>query len=56
VYEDAAQREPTVGFFRSDPEHHTFAVFRCPQTRPDHERAPQFAEIGADIQLGPKPA
>ena len=36
VYEDAAQREPTVGFLRSDPEHHTFAVFRCPQTRPDH--------------------
>jgi catechol 2,3-dioxygenase-like lactoylglutathione lyase family enzyme len=36
VYQDAAQREPTVGFFRSDPEHHSFAVFRCPQTRPDH--------------------
>ena len=28
--------EPTVGFFRSDPEHHSFGVFRCPQTRPDH--------------------
>jgi len=28
--------EPTVGFFRSDPEHHSFAVFRCPETRPDH--------------------
>ncbi|HSV60940.1 MAG TPA: VOC family protein [Variovorax sp.] len=27
---------PTVGFFRSSPEHHSFAVFRCPQTRPDH--------------------
>jgi catechol 2,3-dioxygenase-like lactoylglutathione lyase family enzyme len=28
--------EPTVGFFRSDPEHHSFAVFRCPESRPDH--------------------
>ncbi len=36
VYEDDAGVEPTVGFFRSDPEHHTFAAFRCPETRPDH--------------------
>ena len=36
VFEDDAGAEPTVGFFRSDPEHHTFAAFRCPQTRPDH--------------------
>ncbi len=28
--------ERTVGFFRSDPEHHSFGVFRCPETRPDH--------------------
>jgi catechol 2,3-dioxygenase-like lactoylglutathione lyase family enzyme len=34
VVEDNGER--TVGFFRSDPEHHSFAVFRCPQTRPDH--------------------
>jgi catechol 2,3-dioxygenase len=33
--EDAA-RAPTVGFFRSDPEHHSFGVFRAPETRPDH--------------------
>ena len=36
VFEDEARSEPTVGFFRSDPEHHSFAVFRCPETRPDH--------------------
>ena len=34
VVEDSG--EPTVGFFRSDPEHHSFGVFRCPETRPDH--------------------
>jgi catechol 2,3-dioxygenase-like lactoylglutathione lyase family enzyme len=28
--------EPTVGFFRSDPEHHSFAVFQSAQTCPDH--------------------
>lgn len=33
---EAAERVPTVAFFRSDPEHHSFAVFRCPETRPDH--------------------
>jgi catechol 2,3-dioxygenase len=33
---EGAARVPTVGFFRSDPEHHSFAVFRCPETRPDH--------------------
>src|SRR5262249_53613462 len=27
---------PTAGFFRSDPEHHSFGVFRSPETRPDH--------------------
>lgn len=34
VLEDDGTR--TVGFFRSDPEHHSFAVFRCPETRADH--------------------
>ncbi len=34
VLDDDGER--TVGFFRSDPEHHSFGVFRCPQTRPDH--------------------
>jgi catechol 2,3-dioxygenase len=34
VLDDDGQR--TVGFFRSDPEHHSLAVFRCPETRPDH--------------------
>jgi catechol 2,3-dioxygenase-like lactoylglutathione lyase family enzyme len=33
---EGSARTPTVGFFRSDPEHHSFAVFRCPETRPDH--------------------
>ncbi len=33
---EGADRVPTVGFFRSNPEHHSFAVFRCPETRPDH--------------------
>ncbi len=36
VFEDDGRGEPTVGFFRSDPEHHSFGVFRCPETRPDH--------------------
>ena len=36
VFEDDRRDEPTVGFFRSDPEHHSFGVFRCPETRPDH--------------------
>ena len=36
VFEDDGRSEPTVGFFRSDPEHHSFGVFRCPETRPDH--------------------
>jgi len=34
VVEDGG--EPTAGFFRSDPEHHSFGVFRSPETRPDH--------------------
>ena len=37
VVDDAAGGERTVGFFRSSPEHHSFAVFRCPETRPDHQ-------------------
>jgi len=36
VFEDDAHLEPTAGFLRSDPEHHSFGVFRCPETRPDH--------------------
>jgi catechol 2,3-dioxygenase-like lactoylglutathione lyase family enzyme len=36
VFEDDASGEPTAGFLRSDPEHHSFAAFRCPETRPDH--------------------
>ena len=34
VVEDGG--EPTACFFRSDPEHHSFGVFRSPETRPDH--------------------
>jgi catechol 2,3-dioxygenase-like lactoylglutathione lyase family enzyme len=34
VVEDGG--EPTAGFFRSDPEHHSFGVFLSPETRPDH--------------------
>jgi catechol 2,3-dioxygenase-like lactoylglutathione lyase family enzyme len=37
VVDDTAGGERTVGFFRSSPEHHSFAVFRCPETRPDHQ-------------------
>jgi len=36
VFEGDGRSEPTVGFLRSDPEHHSFGVFRCPETRPDH--------------------
>jgi catechol 2,3-dioxygenase len=36
VLEKTGNREPTTAFYRSDPEHHCFAVFRCPETRPDH--------------------
>ncbi len=28
--------ERTVAFYRTDPEHHSFAVFRAPTSRPDH--------------------
>jgi len=28
--------EKTVAFYRTDPEHHCFAVFRAPESRPDH--------------------
>jgi catechol 2,3-dioxygenase-like lactoylglutathione lyase family enzyme len=36
VHESAGNREPTVAFYRADPEHHCFAVFRAPESRPDH--------------------
>ncbi len=39
VVSDTVREEdgtPTVGFLRTDPEHHSFAVFRAPQSRPDH--------------------
>jgi catechol 2,3-dioxygenase-like lactoylglutathione lyase family enzyme len=36
VHETSGNREPTVAFYRCDPEHHSFAVFRAPQSRPDH--------------------
>ncbi len=36
VFEGDGRSEPTAAFFRSDPEHHSFGVFRCPETRPDH--------------------
>lgn len=36
VHESTGNREPTVAFYRADPEHHCFAVFRAPESRPDH--------------------
>src|SRR5579883_207054 len=36
VHETTGNRETTAAFYRSDPEHHSFAVFRAPQARPDH--------------------
>ncbi|MBV9522463.1 MAG: VOC family protein [Alphaproteobacteria bacterium] len=36
VRESTGNHEPTVAFYRSDPEHHSFAVFRAPEARPDH--------------------
>lgn len=60
---DGAER--TVGFFRSDAEHHSFAVFRCPERRPDHHSyeatcwndlrdwADHFASLGIKIWWGP---
>jgi catechol 2,3-dioxygenase len=36
VHEGAGNRAPTVAFYRADPEHHCFAVFRAPESRPDH--------------------
>jgi len=36
VHESGGNHEPTVAFYRADPEHHSFAVFRAPQSRPDH--------------------
>jgi catechol 2,3-dioxygenase-like lactoylglutathione lyase family enzyme len=62
---EGAARTPTVGFFRSDPEHHSFAVFRCPETRPDHHSyeagdwnairdwADHMASLGIKLWWGP---
>jgi len=36
VHETSGNREPTVAFYRCDPEHHSFAVFRGPRSGPDH--------------------
>jgi catechol 2,3-dioxygenase len=36
VHEGAGNRAPTVAFYRADPEHHCFAVFRASESRPDH--------------------
>lgn len=57
--------QPAVGFFRSDPEHHSFAAFRCPESRPDHHSyeagswndlrdwADHFASLHIPIWWGP---
>ena len=34
--EEGGNRAGTACFLRSDPEHHSFAVFRAPEPRPDH--------------------
>ena len=36
VHESGGNRAPTVAFYRCDPEHHSFAVFRADASRPDH--------------------
>jgi catechol 2,3-dioxygenase-like lactoylglutathione lyase family enzyme len=37
VYEgEGKDREITAAFYRSDHEHHSFAMFRAPEARPDH--------------------
>ena len=37
VYEgEGGDREMTAAFYRSDHEHHSFAMFRAPEARPDH--------------------
>ncbi len=36
VHESGGNRAPTVAFYRSDPEHHSFAVFKASESRPDH--------------------
>jgi catechol 2,3-dioxygenase-like lactoylglutathione lyase family enzyme len=36
VRETGGNRANTVCFMRSDPEHHSLAVFRAPESRPDH--------------------
>lgn len=36
VIEPGGEQETTASFFRSDPEHHSFAAFRAPESRPDH--------------------
>ena len=60
-----AGSECTAGFLRSDPEHHRFAAFRCPESRPDHHSyeaeswndlrdwADHFASMHIPIWWGP---
>jgi catechol 2,3-dioxygenase len=36
VHATSGNREPTAAFYRCEPEHHSFAVFRGPHSRPDH--------------------
>ncbi|MDP6573583.1 MAG: VOC family protein [Rhodospirillales bacterium] len=57
--------EVTACFLRSDPEHHSFAVFRAPESRPDHHAyeardwndirdwADHFAALEVPIFWGP---
>lgn len=63
VVEDGG--EATAAFFRSDPEHHSFGVFRAPETRPDHHAyettcwndirdwADHMATLGIKLWWGP---
>jgi catechol 2,3-dioxygenase-like lactoylglutathione lyase family enzyme len=65
VFEGDGRIEPTAAFFRSDPEHHSFGVFRCPETRPDHHAyettcwndirdwADHFARLNIKLWWGP---
>jgi catechol-2,3-dioxygenase len=65
VFEDDGRTEPTAGFLRSDPEHHSFGVFRCPESRPDHHAyettswndirdwADHFATLNIKLWWGP---
>ncbi len=36
VHEAVGNGAPTAAFYRCDPDHHSFAVFRAPESRPDH--------------------